>query len=82
MTFEELKPLLDQLMPSDFQSVRDYLKQRESQALLQAGTMNVDTLLEAVDDIRNSMSEVDLEEMIATMNEDYIEAVDDSLWEN
>lgn len=82
MTFEELKPLLDQLMPSDFQSIRDYLKQRESQMLLQAGTMDVDALLAAVDDIRGSMSEEDLDEMIATMNEDYIEAVDDSLWEN
>lgn len=82
MTFEELKPLLDQLMPSDFQSIRDYLKQRESQALLQAGTMDVDVLLAAVDDIRSSMSEEDLDEMISTMNEDYIEDVDDSLWEN
>ena len=68
MTFEELKPLVEELSSEDRQRLRQYLEELEksTEPKLQAGTMNIDELLSAVDDIRKDLSDEDLDEMIAT----------------
>jgi uncharacterized protein YeeX (DUF496 family) len=79
MTFEEIKAYVDELSAEDRQQLREYL---DDHIELKAGTMDINKLLEAVDKIREGMSQEEIDEMIALMNEEYIEEVDDSLWED
>lgn len=65
MTFEELKPCIDELSEAERKRVRDYLDEHET---LKAGTMNVDALLKAVDKIREGMSQEEIDEMGNAMN--------------
>ena len=44
---------------------------------LQLGTVNLDELLAALEDIREKLSEEDFAEIERAMNEEYIEALDD-----
>ena len=67
MTFEELRPLVEELSSEDRQRLRQYLEQLEVSTepqKLQAGTMNVGELLLAIDDIRKDLSDEDLDEII------------------
>ncbi len=43
--------------------------------------MNVDALMRAVDEIREGLTEAEIDEMIAAMNEEYIEPFDESEWQ-
>jgi len=63
MTFDELKPLVEELSSEDRQRLRQYLEQLEisTEPKLQAGTMNVNELLLAIDDIRKGLSDEDLD---------------------
>ncbi|MDQ7027693.1 MAG: hypothetical protein Q9P01_19035 [Anaerolineae bacterium] len=85
MTFEEVLRVVDQFSEDERQRLRQYLEQMEitnTHTDLKAGTMDVDVLLAAVDDMRRGLSNDDLNEMLAAMNEEYIKPADDNLWDN
>jgi hypothetical protein len=79
MTFEEIKAYVDELSAEDKRRLNDYIK---LQLHPKAKERDIHAMLEAAAAIRASMSEEELDEMIALMNEEYIEEVDDSLWED
>jgi uncharacterized protein YeeX (DUF496 family) len=78
MTFEEIKPLIDRLSKDDIERLNDYLQQ---QLHIQPKAMDIDAVLAGAKAIRESMSEEELDEMLMLMNEEYIEDVDDNLWD-
>ena len=81
MTLQEVKKAVDQLLPEELRELRAYLDQQATKhTQLQDGTMNVDTLLQAARAIRDELGEVNFDEMLDAMNEDYIEPVDDDGW--
>ncbi|MBZ0321179.1 MAG: hypothetical protein K8L91_32495 [Anaerolineae bacterium] len=45
---------------------------------LKAGTMNVDQLASAFESMREGLSEADLQEIVAAMNEEYLEPTHES----
>jgi uncharacterized protein YeeX (DUF496 family) len=78
MTFDEIKSYVDELSAEDKQRLRDYL---HLQRHPKPKERDIDAMLAAAEAIRSSMSEEELDEMIVMMNEEYIEPVDDSLWD-
>jgi hypothetical protein len=82
---DELMRAVDELSDEELRQLRDYVNQRhtsdEEDTELRAGTMNVDALMRAVDEIREGLTQQELDEMIAAMNEEYIEPFDESEWQ-
>jgi hypothetical protein len=74
MTLNELMKAVDALSDEELRQLRDYVNQRHvhehEQTELRAGTMNVDALMSAVEEIREGLTEQELDEMIAAMNEE------------
>ena len=81
MTLQELFKTVNRLSPEERAQLRAYLDQQEvDRAQLKTGTMNVDILLQAAQAIRADMNAGEFDQMIAAMNEEYIELVDDNGW--
>jgi len=78
MTLQELIQAIDALPPEDLRRLREHIQQREQKHGLRAGTMDIDALLQAARAIRADMNEVEFDEMIVAMNEEYIEPTDES----
>lgn len=51
----------------------EHLLEHAQPVSLQAGTMNVDQLASALESMREGLSEVNLQEIVAAMNEEYLE---------
>lgn len=85
MMLDELMKAVDRLSNEELRQLRDYVNQRhtdeEEETELLTGTMNVDALMRAVDEIREGLTEAEIDEMIAAMNEEYIEPFDESEWQ-
>jgi hypothetical protein len=78
-TLQHVIRAVDHLSPEERAELRQYLDEYPPvQEPLQAGTMDIDSLLAAAQAIRESMSPEDYEEMLAAMNEEYIEPVDEN----
>lgn len=84
MTLDELKRAVDRLSGEEFRQLRDYVNQRaahkQADTELRIGTMNVDTLMQAVEQIREGLTEEEIETMVAAMNEEYIEPFNEAEW--
>jgi uncharacterized protein YeeX (DUF496 family) len=84
MTLDELIRAVDRLSDEELRQLRDYVNQRQvreqDNTELRAGTMNVDALMRAVDQIREGLTEQEIETMIAAMNEEYIEPFAEAGW--
>lgn len=64
------------MSPDELRQVREYIDAREQQVELRAGTVNMDTLLNALEEIRAGLSEEESAEIERAMNEEYIEPLD------
>ena len=84
MTLDELIKAVDTLSSEEFRQLRNYVNQRhvheQVDTELRAGTMNVDALMRAVDQIREGLTEEEIETMVAAMNEEYVEPFDEAEW--
>jgi uncharacterized protein YeeX (DUF496 family) len=80
MTLNDILEHLDALSQAELLELRQQIDQRTAQSELRAGTMDVDALLNAAKQITEDMSDEEIKEMVAAMNEEYIEPADDDLW--
>ena len=65
------------------QRLEDSMKIEQLRTLeteLRAGTMNIDVLLYAVDELTDGLTVEQIKEMVAAMNNEYIEPVEDDRW--
>lgn len=76
LNLQEVKEAIDYLSPEERAELRAYLDERET-ITLRAGTMNIDTLLEAVRKMHKGITESEWDEIEQAMNQEYIEPVDD-----
>ncbi len=77
MVFDDVKRVVDRFSPEDLRRLREYIKNREQTLKLQPGTIDMDSLLAALEDIRAGLSEEEFVEIEQAMNEEYIEPLDD-----
>jgi hypothetical protein len=83
LSLQELKNAVNRLSASERDELRAYLEEEVSTShqVMQSGTMDVDALLIAAQEIRESMSPQDFETMLDAMNEEFIEITDEDEWE-
>lgn len=75
MTLEEIKQAVDQLSEGERRELVQYLEQRPK-------GLDPEALLRAVTAFREGLSQTEIDQIVAAMNEDYIEEVDLSMWED
>lgn len=80
MTLDDVIKLLDDLSDAELRTLRQAIDLRTEPEALRAGTMDVDALLSAAAELTDDLTESEVEEMVAAMNEEYIEPVDDAVW--
>lgn len=76
MVFEDVKKAVDRFSLHELRQLRAYIEGREQQIELRPGTVDMETLLIALTDIRAGMTEAEFAEIERAMNEEYIEALD------
>ena len=76
MVFEDVKKAVDRFSPEELRQLRAYIEGREQQIDLRPGTVDMETLLSALDDIRAGMTQAEFAEIERAMNGAYIEALD------
>jgi hypothetical protein len=77
MLFDDVKKAVDRFSPEELRRLREYIENREQTLKLQPGTVDMDSLLAALEDIRAGLSEEEFAEIERAMNEEYIEPLDD-----
>lgn len=77
MVFDDVKKAVDRFSPEELRRLREYIENREQTLKLQPGTVDMDSLLTALEDIRAGLSEEEFAEIERAMNEEYIEPPDD-----
>jgi hypothetical protein len=77
MVFDDVKKAVDRFSPEELRRLREYIENREQTLKLQPGTVDMDSLLAALEDIRAGLSEEEFAEIERAMNEEYIEPPDD-----
>lgn len=86
MTLQEVKKAVDQLTENERAELRAYLDQSPAHSLKQGRGATpeerVQRLQAAAAAIREGLTEEELAEMTAAMNEDYIEPVDEDVWQD
>lgn len=78
MTLNELIRAIDALSDDEREQLRDYINQPRTVSL--TAEERIQALREASAAIREGMTEAELGEMIAAMNEEYIEPFDETMW--
>lgn len=74
MSLAEVKSILDKLSPYERREVRAYLDRLENKSNeVKSQPFDFDALMAGVDAFRQGLSEAELDEMIALMNEEYVE---------
>lgn len=76
MLFDDVKKAVDRFSADELQRLRDYIDEREQALALQAGTVDMNSLQQALEDIRAGLTEEEFAEIERAMNEEYIEPVD------
>lgn len=77
MMFDDVKKAVARFSAEELRQLREYIEGREQQIVLHSGTVDMNSLLAALEDIREGLSEEDFAEIERAMNEEYIEALDD-----
>ena len=77
MLFDDVKKAVDRFSSEELRRLREYIENREQTLKLQPGTVNMDSLLAALEDIRTGLSDEEFAEIERAMNEEYIEPLDD-----
>ena len=80
MTLPEVIKALDEMSLEELSQLRREIELRTEEGELRAGTMNIDTLLRAANQLTEGLTESEIREMVVAMNEEYIEPVDDEAW--
>lgn len=83
MTLSEILKAVDALTLDERRQLRDYLDRHESESLRRSHfspEQRIQMLEEASAAIREGLTQDELEQMIAAMNEEYIEPWDESEW--
>lgn len=76
MILEEVKKAVDHFSLNELRQLREYIQGREQQFDLRSGTVDMDVLLSALEEIRAGMTEEEFAEIERAMNEEYIEPLD------
>lgn len=76
MILEEVKKAVDHFSLNELRQLREYIQGREQQIDLRSGTVDMDRLLSALEEIRAGMTEEEFAEIERAMNEEYIEPLD------
>lgn len=78
MTLDELMKAVDTLSGEELRQLRDYVNQRHAHKF--SPEQRIQMLDEASNAIREGMTQEELDEMIAVMNEEYVEPWDEAEW--
>ena len=70
---------VDALSLEEVRKLRVYLEQREQQMELEAGTLDMTSLLRGLEAMRAGLSDAEFHEIERAMNEEYVEPLDDSV---
>lgn len=73
MIFTDVMKAVDEFSVDQLRQLREYIQQREQQLELQAGTLNIEQLLEGLAEMRAGLTEAEFHEIERAMNEEYIE---------
>lgn len=68
MLFDDVKKAVDRFSPEELRRLREYIENREQTLKLQPGTVDMDSLLAALEDIRAGLSEEEFAEIEWAMN--------------
>jgi hypothetical protein len=77
MMFDDVKKAVARFSAEELRQLREFIEVREQQIVLHPGTVDMNSLLAALEDIREGLSEEDFAEIERAMNEEYIETLDD-----
>lgn len=83
MTLQEVKLALDYLSPEELRELRVHLEKRETEIATRAELSPEERarkLDEAFAQFREGLLPIQIEEMVAAMNEEYVESWDESEW--
>jgi hypothetical protein len=83
MSLQEAIKVVEQLSPEELRQLRAYLDEREANTHIELDLSPAERarrLNEAFDQLREGLTEEELEEMSAAMNEEYIEPWDENEW--
>ena len=69
MMLTEVLKAVDQFSPDQLRELREYIEQREQQIELQAGTLDMDELLQDLAELRAGLTEEEFREIERAMNE-------------
>lgn len=73
MVLSDVMKAVDQLSADQLRQLREYIQQREQQIELQAGTLNMDELLEGLEEMRAGLTDEEFTEIERAMNEENFE---------
>jgi hypothetical protein len=76
MIFEEVLKAVDRFSLNELRQLREYIEEREQQVELRPGTVDMNTLLSVLEEMRAGMSEDEFAEIEQAMNEEYIEPLE------
>lgn len=76
MILEEVFKAVDHFSSHELQQLREYIEDRERQLALRPGTVDMETLLSALEDIRAGITDAEFADIERAMNEEYIEPLD------
>lgn len=81
MTLQELKTAISELSTEDLRILESYIHDRRK-LLETAKPLNVEALEQAIEAMREGLTEEDLDEIEWAMNVEYIEPLDESEWQD
>ncbi len=81
MSLGEIISAVEQLSPEEWRQLREYMERREAKIThskeLHAGTVDMDTLMQALAEISAGLSDEEFAEIECAMNEEYIEPMNE-----
>ena len=85
MTLGDIMQAVENFSYEELRDLREYIEQRERQVHPARGATpqeRIQRMRNAAAAIREGMTQEELDEMFAAMNEEYIEPVDDDIWKD
>lgn len=76
MIFDDVMKALDSLSSAELRQLKKQIENREQILKLQSGTVDMDSLLTALENIRAGLSDEEYSVIEKAMNEEYIESLD------
>jgi hypothetical protein len=68
VVIEDVFKVVDRLSPDELRQLREYINAREHQVELRAGTVDMDVLLRALEEIHSGLTEAESDEIECAMN--------------